>query len=169
MTPSELLALLFKCSAKTTTIVLACPALAPPAGELPLDPDAPTLWSISLGILVACCVLVTVCVALRTFTRIRIVKKLFTLEDGEYQQHYKHMHDANTDSALVIASVVNFTLLQFVNSTLTKQILFIPIVGLRLKAYGYGGSKHQWNVTVGNLFKALHVRLNLRYTHVTEL
>lgn len=87
MTPSELLVLLFECSDNTTTIDLACPALAPPAGELPLDPDAPTLWSISLGILVACCVLVTVCVALRTFTRIKIVKGFFTLEDGEYRQH----------------------------------------------------------------------------------
>jgi hypothetical protein len=39
----------------------------------------------------------------------------------------------------------------------SEQILFIPIVGLQLKAYTYGGSKHQWNVTVGGLFTALRV------------
>ncbi|KAJ4986137.1 hypothetical protein SVAN01_08401 [Stagonosporopsis vannaccii] len=130
MTPSELLVLLFKCSNNTITIDLACPALSPPAGELPLDPDAPSLWSISLGILVACSVLVTACVALRIFTRTRIVKRFFTLED-----------------ALVIASAV----------------LFVPIVGLQLKAYGYGGSKHQWNVTVGDLFIAL------RYVYAVQI
>lgn len=38
------------------------------------------------------------------------------------------------------------------------QIAFAPVVGLQLKAYHYGGSKHQWDVTVGDFFIALRVR-----------
>jgi hypothetical protein len=39
----------------------------------------------------------------------------------------------------------------------SEQVLFIPIVGLQINAYNYGGSKHQWNVTIGGLFTALRV------------
>lgn len=37
------------------------------------------------------------------------------------------------------------------------QVFFAPIVGLQLKAYQYGGSKHQWNVRIGDLYIALRV------------
>ncbi|KAH6625789.1 hypothetical protein C7974DRAFT_207391 [Boeremia exigua] len=130
MTPGELLQLMFKCSNTTTNIDPACPALAPPAGELPFDPNASSLWSTSLGILTACCVLIALSMALRVFTRMYIIKRFFTLED-----------------ALMIFAT----------------ILFAPIVGLQLKAYQFGGSKHQWNVTVGDLLIAL------RYVYAVQI
>lgn len=87
MTPGELFSLLLECSAATsnspTSINPACPALAPPQGQLPLDPDAPSLWKESLGVLVACCVLVAASMALRVFTRMWIVKRPFAWEDGK--------------------------------------------------------------------------------------
>lgn len=110
MKPSELLALLIKCSDNTTTVDYRCPALAPPPGELPLDPDAPSLWPISLGILTACCVLVTACVALRMFTRIKIVKRLFSVEDGECEHKSHYRHETNSYPVLILLSAVNLTL-----------------------------------------------------------
>ncbi|OSS48377.1 hypothetical protein B5807_07810 [Epicoccum nigrum] len=126
MTPIELLSLLHECSTAAasdpTSINPACPALAPPPGELPLKPNAASLWSHSVGMLTACCALVCLSMVLRMFTRTFIVKKKFALED-----------------ALIVFAAV----------------LFIPIVGLQINAYNYGGSKHQWNVTIGDLSTAL--------------
>ena len=40
----------------------------------------------------------------------------------------------------------------------SEQVVYVPVVGLQLNAYyNYGGSKHQWNVTVGDLTIALRV------------
>lgn len=83
MTPLELLMFLQKCSTATVTVNPACPALAPPPGELPLDPDASSMWSTSLGVPAACCVLVAVSMALRVFTRTYIINMFFTAEDGK--------------------------------------------------------------------------------------
>ncbi|KAF1357270.1 hypothetical protein EJ07DRAFT_167740 [Lizonia empirigonia] len=129
MATSDFLLFLQNCSA-ATTIDPACPALAPPPGELPLDLNAPTLWSTALGVLVTCCILIAVGMVVRVFTRAYIVRMFFTLED-----------------ALMILATISFA----------------PIVGLQLKAYHYGGSKHQWNVTVGDLFIAL------RYVYAVQI
>ncbi|KAJ8107083.1 hypothetical protein OPT61_g9108 [Boeremia exigua] len=142
----ELLLLLQECSNTTTTINPACPALAPPPGQLPLDPNASSLWSTTLGVLIACCVLIALSMALRIFTRIRIIKRFFTLEDGKVQQ-------------TVLKSLVNGETALMVFAT----IAFAPIVGLQLKAYSYGGSKHQWNVTVGEILVAL------RYVYAVQI
>lgn len=82
--PVDLLVLLAECADETATAInSSCPALAPPDGELPLNPDAPSMWSTTLGILVSCCVLIAVSLALRMFTRIHIVKSFFAVEDSE--------------------------------------------------------------------------------------
>lgn len=83
----EFLLFLQKC--KTTAITdlaitdPACPALAPPPGKLPLDPNAPSLWNTSVGVLFTCCGLIAVAMAVRMFTRVYILKMLFTIEDGK--------------------------------------------------------------------------------------
>jgi hypothetical protein len=51
----------------------------------------------------------------------------------------------------------------------SEQVLFIPIVGLQINAYNYGGSKHQWNVTIGDLSTALRVGLLLDDDPLPEL
>lgn len=164
MTPVELLSLLLECStaaaSNSASINPACPALAPPPGELPLHPNAPSLWSHSVGVLAACCVLVCLSLALRMFTRSYITKRRFACEDGKIafvSAHQKHI--ADTSPALMIFAVVGPRPINFATlvSKGYEQILFIPIAGLQLKAYTYGGSKHQWNVTIGGLFTALCV------------
>jgi hypothetical protein len=80
--PVDLLLLLAECADETATAInSSCLALAPPDGDLPLNPNAPTMWSTTFGILVACCVLIAMGMALRMVTRIHIVKQFFALED----------------------------------------------------------------------------------------
>lgn len=118
MTPVELLSLLQEClteAAKNpTSINPACPALAPPPGELPLDPNAATLWYPAVGILAACCALVCLSMALRIFTRTFIVKRRFALEDSKNEFVSIHQkRKADTSPALMVFAAVglrHFTL-----------------------------------------------------------
>jgi Na+/phosphate symporter len=118
MTPAELLSLLLECSiaaaSNLTSINPACPALAPPPGELPLDPNAASLWSHSVGVLAACCALVCLSLALRMFTRSYITKRRFALEDGKptFVSALSN-HKANTSPALMIIAVVGLRLIKY--------------------------------------------------------
>lgn len=150
MTPIELLSLLLECSTEAasdpTSMNPACPALAPPPGELPLDPNAASLWSSSVGVLTACCALVCLSLALRLFTRTFIVKRRFALEDGKLAFVSRHQkRRADTSPALMVFAAVGIRLINVATlvSKDSEQVLFIPIVGLQLDAYNYGGSKHQ--------------------------
>lgn len=100
---------------------LACPALMPPPGKMPLDPHAPNLWPIGFPLGVACLVLVGVAMMIRIFTRAHLVK-VFHLEDW----------------IMIIATFA-----------------FIAFVSIILDSSKLGFGKHQWNVTVGTILKAL--------------
>jgi hypothetical protein len=60
---------------------LACPALNPPPGMIPLDPNGTSILPTTQNVGIACCVLVGVARLIRIFTRTYIVK-IFALEDG---------------------------------------------------------------------------------------
>jgi hypothetical protein len=99
-----------------------CPALMPPPGEIPLDPNAPDIWTAGLSVGIVCLVSVGVAMTIRVFTRAHVMK-VFALEDV----------------VMVLATIGFFT---YVSITLDSSKL------------GFG--KHQWNVTVGDVMKALH-------------
>ncbi|KAF2646226.1 hypothetical protein P280DRAFT_544619 [Massarina eburnea CBS 473.64] len=119
MTPAEIFA---KCH-DWESIDPACPALLPPDGQIPLDPNAYTIYPIALGLGVTFSVLVGISIILRVFTRSYIMR-VFRLED-----------------VMIGLAAIGF---------------FIS-VGLTLTGFSHGFGKHQWNVTVGDLFQSLHL------------
>lgn len=108
MATSDFLLFLHNCSV-AETIDPACPALAPPPGELPLDPNASTLLTTALGVLVTCCILIVVGMIVRVFTRAYIVRTVFALEDGEtVLAPFESKQMTNADAALMILATVRF-------------------------------------------------------------
>jgi hypothetical protein len=118
MTPLELLE---KC-VNADRPDLACPGLAPPAGELSLDLNAPSVLPTAQDVSIVCCVLVGIAMIIRVFTRSYLVKK-FALED-----------------AMMILST----------------LLFIAFVALVCDSAKLVLGKHQWDLTLADLMRALH-------------
>ena len=77
MAPLEMLA---ECSSITIPDP-ACPALMPPTGEVPLDPNARSISATLEGVSIGCLTLVGIAITTRIFTRIHLIKT-FALEDS---------------------------------------------------------------------------------------
>jgi hypothetical protein len=118
MTPLEMLE---KCG-NADRPDLACPGLAPPPGELPLDPNALSVLPTTQNVSIVCCVLVGVAIIIRVFTRSYLVKT-FALED----------------TLMILAT-----------------LLFIVFVALICDSAKLGIGKHQWDLTLADLMRALH-------------
>lgn len=99
-----------------------CPAMMPPPGVLPLDPNGASTWSFGMPVIAVCLILVGLSIIIRTFTR-SYVLKVFALED-----------------AVMLLATLGF-------------VAFAAIV---LDSASLGFGKHQWNVTVANVLRALH-------------
>jgi hypothetical protein len=70
------------------------PALAPPEGVIPNLINQYTRQPILIGTATACLTLTTLCIAIRIYTKIRILKSL-NIEDGECS--YLHQLDYSMD------------------------------------------------------------------------
>jgi hypothetical protein len=58
-----------------------CPALDPPSGAIPLDPNAASILPKTRAVTIVCSILVGLAIIIRIFTRAHLVKK-FALEDA---------------------------------------------------------------------------------------
>ncbi|XP_014555757.1 hypothetical protein COCVIDRAFT_38473 [Bipolaris victoriae FI3] len=58
-----------------------CPALMPPTGEMPLNPNASTIWPWGLPIIITCFALTGIAMMIRIFTRAYLTR-LFTFDDA---------------------------------------------------------------------------------------
>jgi hypothetical protein len=72
---------LAKNCANTSVLDPGCPALEPPAGTLPLNPNAYSLYPITLSLTVSFSILVFFAIVVRVFTRAYLLKH-FYIEDG---------------------------------------------------------------------------------------
>ncbi|USP79422.1 hypothetical protein yc1106_06696 [Curvularia clavata] len=116
----ELLEMLIKCLGVQRPDD-ACPALLPPSGEVPLDPNATSIWPWGLPIILTCLSITAVAMMIRIFTRAYITK-MFAVEDV----------------VMILATVTYF-----------------GFVAITLESISLGFGKHQWNVTVGEVMRAL--------------